>query len=129
MNVTSKDGAEVKEPVPQELPPEVPRKSDEELREFVLAYCDGRVFTSLQISKDRDIGLVFMPLALGALHNVTDQYAASIGLIYEYLSKAGPSSINGMPVFFSCRLLHRDDCERVMPAIQRELDRRKNIEL
>lgn len=120
--------AEAVEPV-EEVPSEVPRKSDEELRELVLAICDGRVFTSLHVDNASRIGMVFMPLALGALSNLTDQYVASIGMVYEYLDKAGPMAFNGMPMFFSCRLLHREDFTRISSAIQRELDRRKNIEL
>lgn len=37
----------------------------------------------------------------------------SIGLVYEYLDKAGPRGINGMPNFFSCRLLNQDDAKKM----------------
>jgi hypothetical protein len=31
------------------------------------------------------------------------------GLIFEYFSKAGPRSINGMPMFVSCQMLSKED--------------------
>lgn len=37
----------------------------------------------------------------------------SIGLVYEYLSAAGPMSVNGKPIFFSLRLLNHDDTKKM----------------
>lgn len=37
----------------------------------------------------------------------------SIGLVYEYLSAAGPMSVNGKPTFFSLRLLNKVDTEKM----------------
>lgn len=37
----------------------------------------------------------------------------SIGLVYEYLDKAGPMSVNGMPNFFSCRFLNIEDTKKM----------------
>lgn len=45
---------------------EVPRTPREQLREFVYDLVDGRVLTSEQV-EPRDVGMVFMPLAMGAL--------------------------------------------------------------
>jgi hypothetical protein len=53
----------------------------------------------------------------------------NIGVLYEYQSKAMPRSINGFPMFMSCCILTRAEWDRVRPAINRELDRRKNMEL
>ena len=52
-----------------------------------------------------------------------------LGVIYEWMSKAGPRAINGMPTFFSCRLMHKEDWERARQAIAREQERRENIEV
>lgn len=37
----------------------------------------------------------------------------SIGLVYEYLSEAGPMAVNGKPTFFSLRLLNKADTEKM----------------
>lgn len=57
------------------------------------------------------------------------EYFRDIGLIYEYLDKAGPRSINGYPIFFSMRIMHRDDWARAARAIEREQKRMQEIEL
>jgi hypothetical protein len=36
-----------------------------------------------------------------------------IGLIYEYLDKAGPRCINGCPIFMSCRIMSKSDADRM----------------
>lgn len=109
----------------------LPRQSDEKLREFVDDYVSGRIFTTAHLH-DSEAGLIptiFMPLGLGCFSKVQPDSLKQIGVIYEYLDKAGPRAINGKPMFFSFHMLHIDDWERVKPAIERELDRRKNIEL
>jgi len=53
----------------------------------------------------------------------------NIGVIYEYISKAGPRSINGYPCFFSFRILNKADWLRAHAAIVRELKRREDMEI
>ena len=38
----------------------------------------------------------------------------NICLIYEYMNKAGPVGVNGMPVFMSMRCLNREDTEQML---------------
>ena len=42
-----------------------------------------------------------------------EEQLKSIGLVYEYLSEAGPMSVNGKPTFFSCRLLNIEDTKKM----------------
>lgn len=42
-----------------------------------------------------------------------EQRLPSIGLIYEYLSQAGPMSMNGGPMFMSLRMLNREDTKKM----------------
>ncbi len=107
---------------------EVPRMSDEDLRAFVVAFCDGRIFSTAHMRNLEDAYLVFMPLFFGA-GDFSRSWIESIGVVYEYMDKAGPRSINGMPIFFSCRFVHRDDWERARQAIIKEEARRANIEV
>jgi hypothetical protein len=57
------------------------------------------------------------------------EWAKNLGCVWENLSAAGPRSINGCPIFFSMRMMHREDWERARGAIEREHARRKNIDL
>lgn len=85
------------------------RLPDEDLAAFVEDLVGGRIFTSAHVSPPEHLHLVFLPVALGAFKDWTREEVDQIGVLYEHLDKAGPRSINGMPGFFSARLLHRDD--------------------
>lgn len=54
-------------------------------------------------------------------------YCRQIGVIYEWMDKALPRSVNGCPTFGSCHILHREDWERAKEAIRREQERRESI--
>ena len=54
---------------------------------------------------------------------------ADVGTIYEEYSKAAPRSINGLPIFYSFRILSRNDWTRARKAITRELERREGMEV
>jgi len=93
------------------------------LRQFVLDYCDGKIFTD-QSAPIKDISMIFMIL----LFMKPEEYdTESIGCMYEYFSEAGPRSINGYPVFMSACFMHKDDWKICVPAINRELQRRKDL--
>lgn len=99
---------------------------EETLKEFVRGFCDGRIFTSAQVSGDSQVlGMVFMPLLFGALNDL--EYS-SIGVVYEYLDKAGPRSINGYPIFFSMRMMNVSDWAKCREVIDREMERREEME-
>lgn len=42
-----------------------------------------------------------------------------IGIVWEYHSKSLPRSINGLPCFMSCRIMHKDDWERATKALDK----------
>jgi len=99
---------------------DIPLLDEKKLRELAMDICDGKIFHDRMIGPDRlrqDVGMVFMPFALGALEGLKPK---TIGLMYEYYDKAGPRSVNGMPCFFSFRILHRnnlDDLQKYMEEI------------
>lgn len=110
---------------------EVPRKSEEELREFIRKVLGNEIFTSdhLSESEKKDIGMVFMPVALGVFNNWTKEEIAKIGVLYEENRRRGPRSINGLPMFTSFTMLHTEDWEKARKVIMREQERMKNLSL
>lgn len=120
---------------------DLPAMSDDELREFVMGYCDGKIFTandipSVRIPKPtqeeiersaRDMGLVFVPLALGAMEKIA--HPSQVGTFWEWTKDAMPRSINGMPMFFSLRVMYKPDWIRACRAIKREMNRRKRVKV
>lgn len=102
------------------------RMTDDELREFVIGYCDGRVFTSDDVGKGQAhlMHYVFMTLVF-----MDEPLHPDTGLLWEWIREAGPRGINGMPMFTSHRAMHKDDWERAKKAIVAELERRKEIKV
>ena len=103
------------------------RKTDEEVRELALALFKGEIFTSAHLRNQSDVTMVFMPIALGCFSPQGDNNAEKfidevnsrpviedIAVVYEYMSKAGPRSINGYPCFTSLSFLNKEDWKRVL---------------
>jgi len=89
----------------------------DELKTIAIDMRAGQIFCDRNCPNPQDIGMVFLPLIL-----MDDKMAESIkkdppGLIYEYVKNAGPRSINGMPIFSSCRFLSQDDTLKVFRLI------------
>ena len=94
-----------------ELPCTKPRQmSDEQLRQLCIDIYAGKVFTDRHCNSPQDIGMVFMVVGLGGLNNDDEPE-----MIYEYLDKAGPRSVNGMPMFMSVNVMNRADFRAWLP--------------
>jgi len=166
---------------------QVPRLTQDELRELVLDIVSGQVLSSSQVPA-RDWPLVFMPLAMGALdpsddlvvevvgpkpiipeepvpptpddpmwayadeemaearaerkaaikdHDEWDKryralfadWSADVGAITGNMKDTFPRGVNGYPMFHAVRVIHKDDWERVVKAVEREWERSKDIEV
>ncbi len=57
------------------------------------------------------------------------EWIADVGVLYAYLHEASPRSINGSPIFMGFRILHREDWDIVRPAIDREINRRRDADV
>ena len=88
-------------------------RTDEELKQIAVDIYEGRIFTDRSISEGCDAGMVFLPVILGAFKDESEEGLKDIKLIFEYMDKAGPRSINGMPMFFSCQVLRTDDFKKM----------------
>jgi hypothetical protein len=88
--------------------------ADTELKSLAIDIFEGKVFTDRHCRTSSDISTVFMPIILGAFNEMTDEERKDIGMIYEYLSEAGPRSCNGMPMFTSFKYLIKADAIKVM---------------
>ena len=49
-------------------------------------------------------------------------------MLYEDHSKAGPTSINGYPIFMSCKLLSKDDTKRFLDIYRKYEKMREEFE-
>lgn len=110
------------------MEPETEEEKSERLRRLVLDICDGRVVTDLHVPEGA-LGIVFVPLMLMSPEERKKFAMLDIGLVYEYLQEAAPSSINGLPVFFSLRTLGREDAKRVCEGWRLERERRQAVKV
>ncbi len=103
------------------------RMTADEIKEFVMGWCDDKIWTDRHCHSERDILSVFMVLALGGLPEGWTEN--NLGLIWEWMSKAGPLAVNGQPTFFSCHIMHKEDWEVCRELIQEELERRNSLKV
>lgn len=92
--------------------PELPAMTDDEVKTLASDILIGKVYTDRHIPPgegDRAIAMVFMPLVFVDPKDLPED----VGMVYEYLEKAGPQSVNGMPGFFSMHLVNKADTARV----------------
>lgn len=87
--------------------------TEEEIKKLADDIYRGIIFTDRHIKNPDDIYRVFIPLVLLNEEQIEKFNADKHGMIYEYMDKAGPRSINGMPMFLSLRLLSQEDAKKV----------------
>lgn len=57
--------------------------------------------------------MVFLPLALIGKELSDELNENPPGMIYEYIDKAGPRAVNGMPMFMSLKMVSIDDAKKI----------------
>jgi hypothetical protein len=84
-------------------------KTEEEIKEIAKGIWAGQILTT-DHENSRDS---FMLMSLLGPEHLQDYMDANITCIYEHMSKAGPRSVNGMPIFMSHHVLNSTDHEKV----------------
>lgn len=102
-------------------------KTEEELKQIAMDLVDGKIFSILQLKNPSDVDMVFMPIALGAFSELTKEQIEDIGLIYEYLDKAGPRAVNGNPCFMSFQYLSREPSMKVLELAKKYKELKANF--
>ena len=90
-------------------------KTDEQLKQLAKDIHTGVVFTSNHLPQEDPmlLGAVFMPLVMMSDQQQQDFVAQNPGMVYEYIEKAGPRSMNGYPMFMSFQFITIDEYEKV----------------
>jgi len=105
--------------------PEPKRMTAQAKAEFFDAFCNGQIFTDRHCVDPRYVGVVFLPL--GMCTPMPDSYAAKVGVVWQHLSKAGPRAVEGMPMFDSIEIMHREDWDELRAKIQEEREHRRAV--
>lgn len=91
-----------------------PRLTGEEIRQMVLDITGNKYFLGSSAPVE-DWPMIFLPIGLGGLANVDID---TIGMVAEEWDKAGDRSINGYPIFLSCKIIHVDDWAVIVEKVQ-----------
>jgi len=88
-------------------------KSDSELRSVADGILNGQIFAT----NTRD----GIKCAFGVFLMFADKLPDDIGLLYEYIERSAPRSVNGYPAFYSCRVLSAAETVRLYQLLD-EMD-------
>jgi hypothetical protein len=95
------------------------RKSDDEIKQLALDVALGKVFGSWMLDHEDEASMCFVVLMLCGPREHAQLRAAGVTAVYEYLDKAGPRTVNGLPSFLSMQLLNQEDQGRLAGAVRR----------
>lgn len=99
----------------------------EEVKELALGIMSGAVFTDRSLGEHDMLGMVFMPylfmdddMKRQTLKVILPKGEKSkrMGMIYEFMDKAGPQAVNGMPIFHTMKVIGPDDVDRVASVME-----------
>lgn len=96
----------------------VPVRPDQELKKLALEYTEGKIFGSWNIHETDQksvIGMVFMPITFMLKKDLPEDIAH----VYAYMHEAGPRSINGYPMFYSCYMLNEADYKKFVEYVNK----------
>ncbi len=90
-------------------------KTDEELKQIAEDLWAGKIFCDRQVQSRRpeDITMVFMVLMFMDKKQLKQLEKDEVDFFYEYMSQATPRGINGMPTFWSVRVLTKPETKRM----------------
>lgn len=75
-----------------------------------------KIFGSWMLPEGQEDSLVMVFMVLLFMDDIQKKQMKRDGthFFYEYYDKAGPRSMNGMPIFMSCHILSGDDVKRII---------------
>ena len=92
---------------------------EKDLRQLAVDIAESKVFGTFHMNKCEiaNMSMVFMPLSFMTDEQREELSEEKVVHFYEYYSKAGTTSVNGMPCFFSMRNIVEKDWKKVVKYI------------
>ena len=89
--------------------------TDEEIKELATDVFKEKVFFSTMLEENQlhHLSAVFMPINFLDEPQIEQLKTDKIAAFYEYYDKAGPRSINGLPMFTSMRTITEEDLKKM----------------
>ena len=131
--------------------------TNDELKELVRDVYDQKIFTSLQcgsnatmvfmpmlffgsapstpsksddnqINRKNKLKYIEEKLQYEAETPEREAFIKNIGMVYEYYIEAGPTSMNGYPIFYSCKIVSIEDARKFVDMYNKYVEMRKEFE-
>lgn len=103
------------------------KMTDDEIKQLAEDMYRHLIFTDRQLQNKSDLTMVFTPLIFLSKDQLAELKNNPPGMIYEYIDKAGPMSINGMPIFSSFSIISQEDTRKVIQKYNEIVDMVKKI--
>lgn len=103
-------------------------KSKKECKKIGIMMAHGEIFHSTMCRRQAEVPMVFMVLTFVDEEQLDKMAEDNIVAFYEETSKRQYRTINGMPTFFSCGMLSKDENKIVMMEYKKEVARMKKLE-
>lgn len=104
-------------------------RTGDELKQIAIDLHHGKIYCDQHIPQGESIATAFMVLAFMDAPAIQQLQDDPPGMIYEYLDKAGPRSVNGMPCFFSMQMLSQSDAKIVCDTANKIRDAERAMQL
>lgn len=100
-----------------------------ELKQIAVDLAEGHIFSNIHLGEHNKHMLqsVFMVMIFLDEKARKDMEEKDIVFVYEYISKAGPTSINGLPVFMSMRMMGKEDFHDMWIEYNKYVEMRTNF--
>lgn len=95
--------------------------TDEEIKQLAIDVLKDKVFFSSMLEEHEQhlLGSVFMPVNFLDEPQVKKLEEDKIAAFYEYHDKAGPRSINGLPMFMSMKTITEEDLKKMGEVLKK----------
>ena len=94
---------------------------EKELRQLAIDISENKVFGTFHMKDsemETNLGMVFMPFVFMSEEQRKEMIDKKVVHFYEYIDKAGPRSVNGMPCFFSMKNIIQKDWKKIVKYIK-----------
>ena len=90
-----------------------------ELKQLSMDIIDNKVFGTWNLKDpERELPMVFMVSIFFKEEQLKEMKEKEVVHLYEYYDKAGPRSVNGLPCFFSCYNINKNDWNEVVKYVK-----------
>ena len=100
-------------------------KTRTELKSLAIDIVENKAFGTWNIHNEDLIPCVFTPLMFLSEEQKKELQKTKVAHVYEYIDKATPRGINGMPTFFSMNYLTEDETDALQLLINEYKENKK----